>query len=393
MKLMMGSSETSRDNPEPNGSDLHGSVFVYQTEPDNLADEHERATRANIAEKLAALKGFRFAGKYDSAAGHERPFYFVPNDTLISGATADELGVSTVHDLFGGVAPWPFVATKAITHALVAETADAPTGWSAQFNKLTNDAVVRGFTVFTQRDAQIALAELLTHGPVRIKPVRATGGRGQKVLTDARQLDCVIEGIHPDELATFGLVIEEDLSDVETCSVGQVIVDDLVATYCGRQRLTEDNAGGSAYGGSDLLVAKGAFEELNRLQLPKEMQLAIEQAQTYDRAAAIAFPTLVASRRNYDVVQGRDHRGQWKSGVLEQSWRIGGASSAEVAALGVFRADSRVKAVHASSVEAYGNAVKTPDQASVSFAGVDNRVGPITKYTMVTSYGGRQEGN
>lgn len=390
---MMGSLEPSRNDPQPNETDLHGSVFVYQTEPDNLADEHEVATRSNIAKNLAALKGFRFAGKYETAAGHERPFYFVPNDTLISGATTDKLGVSTVHDLFGGLAPWPFVATKAITHALVAETAEAPTGWSRQFNKLTTDVVVRGFTVFTPRDAQIALAELLTLGAVRTKPVRAAGGRGQEVLTDARQLDPVLDGIHPDELATFGLVLEEDLSDVKTCSVGQVIVGDLVATYCGTQRLTKDNEGGSAYGGSDLIVVKGAFEDLNRLRLSKEVQLAIAQAQTYDRAAAIAFPALVASRRNYDVVQGRDHRGRWKSGVLEQSWRIGGASSAEVAALGEFRADPRVIAVRASSVESYGNAVETPDQASVSFAGVDNRVGPITKYTMVTSYGGRQEGN
>lgn len=60
MKLMMGSLETSRNDPQPNEPDLHGSVFVYQTEPDNLADEHEVATRSNIAKNLAALKGFRF---------------------------------------------------------------------------------------------------------------------------------------------------------------------------------------------------------------------------------------------------------------------------------------------------------------------------------------------
>ena len=43
-----------------------------------------------------------------------------------------------------------------------------------------------------------------------------------------------------------------------------------------------------------------------------------------------------ASRRNYDVVAGLDARGQRRCGVLEQSWRVGGASPAELVALAAF---------------------------------------------------------
>ena len=44
-----------------------------------------------------------------------------------------------------------------------------------------------------------------------------------------------------------------------------------------------------------------------------------------------AFPGLFASRCNYDVVTGADGVGKHHSGVLEQSWRAGGASGAEIA--------------------------------------------------------------
>ena len=89
------------------------------------------------------------------------------------------------------------------------------------------------------------------------------------------------------------------------------------------------------YGGSELLVVRGGFEALHALGLPAEAALAVAQARVYDAAATEHFPGLFASRRNYDVVRGLDAAGRPRCGVLEQSWRIGGASGAEVAALEV----------------------------------------------------------
>ena len=53
-----------------------------------------------------------------------------------------------------------------------------------------------------------------------------------------------------------------------------------------------------------------------------------------DAAATECFPGLVASRRNYDVAQGTNARGKRCSGVLEQSWRLGGATGARQRASG-----------------------------------------------------------
>ena len=160
-------------------------------------------------------------------------------------------------------------------------------------------------------------------------------------------------------------------------------VAELVATYCGTQRLTTDNSGATVYGGSDLLIVRGDFDALLRLDFARDARLAITQARVYDAAAVACFPGLFASRRNYDVAQGNDADGQWRSGVLEQSWRIGGASAAEIAALEAFRADAALDAVPASCLEIYGASEPAPPHALVYFCGIDERVGPITKYALV----------
>ena len=363
-------------------------VVVVPTPSTGFASRHERATRAELATRLAALKGFDFAGELDPPIPHPGPVYLVPADTLVGAEAAAALGVRGEHDLFGGVAPHAFVATKAITHPLIEPDDFAPTGWSREFGHRVRDVVLRGFSAFAPEDARRAGLRLLGHGPVRLKAVRATAGRGQIVVCGAAELEAALAAVDAAELSGHGLVLEEDLAEVTTYSVGQVRVADLVASYCGTQRLTPDNSGAQVYGGSDLVVARGDFEALLALDPPEGARLAVAQARTYDAAAMECFPGLFASRRNYDVAQGVDAAGRRRSGVLEQSWRAGGASGAEVAALEAFRADPGLRAVRASTVEIYGQRHAPPPGAMVHFRGEDERGGPMTKYTVVGPHGG-----
>jgi hypothetical protein len=362
-----------------------GIVVTYSPREHGYRDRHERVTRTEIGRRLAALKGYAFTGEYDRSACYSGPVYFIPSDTLLAREAAD-LGIRSEHDLFGGVAPYGFVATKAITHSLVEANASAPAGWSHEFGRRVQDAVLLGFTVFTPEDARHAGAHLLERGPARTKPVGASAGRDQTIVSDAAELEAVLDGIEPAELSSSGLVLEENLTDVVTYSVGQVRVAELVATYHGVQRLTTDNRGEAVYGGSDLVVARGEFDALLRLDLSEETRLAVSQACVYDAAAVELYPGLFVSRRNYDVSAGLDAQGQRRCGVLEQSWRMGGASGAEIAALEAFRAEPTLDAICASTFEAYGEA-EPPPHATVYFRGIDERIGPMTKYTVVESYG------
>jgi len=309
--------------------------------------------------------------------------YFVPSDTLVGEALPNALGIAGHDALFGGVVPHPFVLTKVVVHPLVEPTAAAPPGWQHAFAGQVAHAVLQGFSAFSRDDACRAGLRLLEQGPVRLKPVRATGGRGQEVVRDRQALEDRLAAMDAAELAQHGLVLEENLENPVTYSVGQVHVGRAIASYYGCQRMTTDNQGEKVYGGSDLTVARGDFDALLALSFPEEIRLAVEQARSLHRAVVDSFPGFFASRINYDVAQGAGSGGRWCSGVLEQSWRVGGASGAEIAALEVFEEQPERRAVNASCFEIYGEGVVPPPNACVYFSGVDASVGPITKYTVV----------
>lgn len=348
--------------------------------------QHEAVIHEQLARKLAALQGLDFLGAFDPDVHYGRPLYFVPSGTLVGTDEARKLGLEDEHDLFGGVVPQAFVETKVITHPLVRPDADAPFGWSRDFVERVKGSVLPGYSVFTLADAREAGRRLLPEGPVRLKPVGATGGRGQERIDNEQALGQALERIDVTELERRGLVLEANLEHVTTFSVGQVRTAVRTLSYYGTQRLTPDNSGATVYGGSDLFVVDGGFDALLAADLPERARLAVAQAQEYDAAASACFRGFFASRRNYDIAQGIDGRGRACSGVLEQSWRIGGASGAEIAALEVLMSGASGQ-IRASTVEVYGEHQQTPAGATVLFRGEDPEVGFITKYVTVEDHG------
>ncbi|WP_313409785.1 DUF3182 family protein [Stutzerimonas kunmingensis] len=360
-------------------------VLTHANRPNE--PQHERVVHAALAERLAALLGLTYGGDYDPTRRYEAQPYLVPSGTVVGLREAQALGLCGESDLFGGVVPQAFVETKAITHPLIRPDAAAPVGWSRDFSTQVKGSVLAGYSVFSLEDARDAGRRLLHEGSVRIKPVRATGGRGQQRVDDSDALDQALFALDEQELAEYGLVLEAHLEHVTTFSVGQVRVGGRLASYYGTQRLTEDNAGNEVYGGSDLVVVDGDFEALLALDLTETTRLAVSQAQVYDEAASACYRNFFASRRNYDIAQGIDGRGQPRSGVLEQSWRIGGASSAEIAALELFRQGTGARVVRASSLEIYGRERPAPAGATILYQGQDDEVGFVTKCVVVEQYG------
>lgn len=358
-------------------------VVALVPDPEDSASEHERCTLLRVAERLAALRGDAAGGFHDPAVRHGGHVYFVPSSTL-TAAHAAALGIRGTDDLFGGVVPYAFVATKAIGHPLVAAGAAAVTGWCDGLAQQLGDAVLGGYTAFDLADARTAGQRLLARGPVRVKRVRSRGGHGQGVARDAAQLQALLDAIDAEEVATYGLVLEENLQELATFSIGTAQVADLTVSYVGSQHTTLSNSGSRVFGGSDLSFVRGDFDALLALLRPApDVALAIAQARHYDAVVRACFPGFYVSRDNYDVLLGRDATGAVRSAVLEQSWRVGGASGAEVAALEAFRAEPRRQCCRASCVEIFGPSPQPPPHASVYFRGVDARAGLLTKYTVL----------
>lgn len=294
-----------------------------------VSQGHESVTRSRMAERLAALKGYEFAGEYNRTTVYDT-LYFVPADTLLLD-DARQLGIRSGDQLFGGCVAEPFMACKTITHPLIDEKAVAPPGWTTNFATAVKGVALNGYSVFSVADARRAATELLKTDRVRLKPALGIGGAGQTVIEHIDELDAPLAEIPGDILARYGVVLEQDLEWVTTYSVGSAHIAGQNIAYHGQQTLTENHQGKKVYGGSSLQVVRGTLHALRQLELPVDIEHAIEQAIAFDAAADSHLPGFFASRRNYDVVQGIDRDGRPRAGVLEQSWRIGGASPAEIA--------------------------------------------------------------
>lgn len=346
---------------------------------------HEHATHRRLVERVAELlglpQGAELLVQHIDPAASAAPTYFVPLQT-ISTALASACGIHGTDDLFGGVVPHLHVGTKLITHGLVSPGSIAPEGWSMPFARAVEHVVLRGYSVFDADDLRRAAAMLLADGAVRFKQPGGIGGEGQQVVASPEQLATACTAADDAGLWRDGLVVEQNLGGVTTFSVGQVELAGTRMSYVGRQELTPNHQGSPVYGGSELWCVRGDFDALDAFEPDARLALAIRQARTYHEAALRNFPGIVLSRANYDVAQGTDAKGNWCSGVLEQSWRVGGASAAEIEAVAVLVQQPRRQRVRTRTVERYGDAV-APAGALVLFQGDDPRHGRMLKYAQV----------
>ena len=131
-----------------------------------------------------------------------------------------------------------------------------------------------------------------------------------------------------------------------------------------------------------LLVLRGDYDALLSLDFSDDDRACIAKACTFDSAVDRHFPGFFASRRNYDVIRGFDGNSRAVSGVLEQSWRVGGASAAEILALLAFKEDPELTQVKSRTVEIFGELADVPEDALVLYRGVDPKAGTITRYAV-----------
>ena len=358
-------------------------IALFDPDGHNPGNLHDQASRAMLVSRLARLLRLPIIDVVEDAEDVGPDVLLVPRDTLI-GEDMTSRTVFTAGNLLGGRVPHRFIATKAITHGLIDRSATCPAGWSNTMADRLGDAALEGYTAFCVADAIEAGRRLLETGPVRVKDVLAKAGLGQTVVETPEALVAVIADQDEAQIAAFGVVLEENLLGVETYSVGTLSVGGLRISYVGDQRETTDHKGREVYGGSRLRCVRGDLDRLTHLGLTPEAVEAVRCAALFDDAAQRAYPDLVLTRRNYDVLAGKDARGRRRVGVLEQSWRVGGATGAEIAALEAFAASPALTSVETATVEVYGLADVGPEDV-VYFRGEDPKVGPMTKYVTRTA--------
>jgi hypothetical protein len=204
------------------------------------APQHEVETNRALARWLAQILGLKFGGSYDPQQHGGRDLYLLPTQTLVGAAAARQLGVKGPGDLWGGYVEHDFICTKAISHGLLNYKAHAPQGWAPLFSERVRSVVLDGLSVFSFEDARPAAEHLLYTGPIRLKPIHACAGRGQEVIEQPRPVRRSPRPARSQKLFSEGVVLEQDLDQVITHSVGQSFIGDKLLSYCGDQYLTED---------------------------------------------------------------------------------------------------------------------------------------------------------
>lgn len=345
--------------------------------------EHEAATGRWIGERIAQVLGYDYGGVHPQSCDDARvaPFY-VPDRTLLLD-DAKGLGIGGPEQLLGGVVPHGFVATKSITHPLVADAEHVPDGWAHGLGDALADVTLPGYTAFGRGDALRAGQALLAQGfPLRIKPGDGVGGLGQAMATNAKALDAVLASLHWDSVRHAGVVIELNLKPVKTYSIGALQLGVHRVACFGMQFLARNHKDQHVYGGSTLTCVRGGLEDLMALLDDPAERRVLDCGIRYDAEVSRAYPEFFASRRNYDVALGVDPSGMPRTGVLEQSWRIGGATPAEVLALQALHLDDRLPRIRVSTHEVYAD-VEPPMGAQTYFRGNDPHAGQMTKYATV----------
>src|SRR5262245_17643834 len=244
-------------------------VLVYYSRLGGRLWPHQKILLDEDAKAIAKLIRCEFGGHHKTDDNYPGSVFFVPDDTLLVDE-ASGLGIRSPNDLYGGVVPYPFVKTKAITHALIEPNAQRPQGWSAGFPDRVRPIVLQGYTVFSPRDARVAAERMLKSGSIRVKRPLGASGRGQTLIESTNELEAALEKIASEELATYGLVLEENLREIRTLSVGCIAVDGLEISYHGTQRTVRDNEGRSVYGGSDLVCVRGDWSGVDAAPMAGE---------------------------------------------------------------------------------------------------------------------------
>ena len=152
--------------------------------------------------------------------------------------------------------PHAFIATKAITHPLVARDAAAPEGWSHACAELMGGAALRGYTAFERGDATARGARAVARrARSHQERARASAARASTSSRTAEEIDAALAAIGDDELAIAGVAIEEHLERRRHLQRRRGDASGgIEIAYCGTQTCVRNPRGHDVYGGSTLDV-------------------------------------------------------------------------------------------------------------------------------------------
>lgn len=318
-----------------------------------------RARNGQIGTDIAQLLGIPYRGyAFDSVA--EPNLYIVTSKTLTKETAAKKFGSSSSADFYGLAVGDINDVGKAILHPTHATR--TPSFYRADFAEKVRRFVLPGLSCFSPLDAQTAYHEYANNGfDLRFKVANESDGNGQYKIDNPNHLKDVID--QERKALKEGVVIEANLNDPNTISLGFVQIGQQQYSFIAHQKNTQPNAEGqSKYLGANVTVVRGPMEvflkdkDLSMLENTAALQ-AIEFNQLYQQTFRP-----YASRLSYDVVTGFDNHGNTLSGVTDITGRVGGTCPALMVSLLAMQEDPSIQKAFTEVTLNYQPTIDLPEE-------------------------------
>lgn len=288
--------------------------------------------------------------------------YSVPARTLLK-SQARTAGIENRDQFYGAVIEDHGHVSKAVLHPTLNGKTEAPHFHSDLFVERVKDCVLPGFTVFSKEDAANAYENLVDQGyRVRAKKTRESDGMGQLDIRYRSNLLAFLKGsISDEEINQEGLVLEAQVHDPQTISIGYAIYGKDVFTFLAEQKNDKGEDGRDRYAGARVKVIKDtnlSFSTPNHLILNDNERRALEMAHKFHNAFSYFNPLL--SRISFDCVLGADHKGSPLAGITDITARLGGTCPALILAAQEFKKNPDVFCVNADVTLNYQQGEREP---------------------------------
>lgn len=309
-----------------------------------------------VAERIATHIG----AVMDTSQTAATERYFVPM-AAIHEPLARQVGISALGGAYGGIVRELQHADKAVLHQLPRTTMQSPDWYSRDFASEVKATVLPGFTTFSAEDTRAAFDIMQGEGHfVRFKDPAGTGERGQYLIKTKDELEKVMFD-HGNGFTEAGAILEANLNDAETITVGYVDIEGEKYSWYGSPYDTEFG-GIKRFGGNEITVVKGGLSALRDYCKEEKNKVAVEQsAVVFDAYHSHLGSSIM--RATFDAVQGIGDNGEFLSGITDPSLRPSASSAAEIRAIEAFRDYPEAKAVKTRIVYDYAKELSIDDKS------------------------------
>lgn len=322
--------------------------FNQQNEdPRYLGFKIER--NGSIAQRIARHMGLQYKPSPLFHTTPEESAYIVPGVTLDT-ATATQLLIKNETDMYGAAVPNFDMIGKSILHQSVSN--NAPPFYNSAFARTVeqNGLVLPGVTGFSVQDLLDSYRAVGTPSRgLRLKQSNESDGNGQHEIVGIEHLRKLLNAIGELELANHGAIIEPNLEQKKTNSVGFFKLGNDQYVFVADQLNGNTDERDRYLGGENIVVTRGEFQALDDLlmRLRDPRQEVVSKAMVFLKHYFEYFPNSITSRLSVDVLSGF-HAGFGKlSGITDITGRLGGLCPATILAAQHLQDNPRHEAVAA----------------------------------------------